>query len=220
MSLRTRAMSCLLLTMICLAAPGCVRGTRPAPDLTYLDISPGPAPGLSDGSQDVLLLRRFEVQSPFDDRRFLYKTGSGTYRSDYYVRFVASPADLLTDKLETWLNESRLFQAVVESGSAVEYRYILEGEIREFYGDYSNPGLTTAVIKAEFVLVDDLEGKGKIVFKKQYRHAEPAPSSDARALAATWGATLRKILLGLTTDLQAALADDTATRGLKQPTSP
>ena len=97
----------------------------------------------------------------------------------------------MTDELETWLNESRLFQAVVESGSAVAYRYILETEIREFYWDYSNPGLTTAVIKAEFVLVEDLEGEGKILFRKQYRHAELAPSSDAHALAATWGATSR-----------------------------
>jgi ABC-type uncharacterized transport system auxiliary subunit len=200
-------MSSFLLAMICVAAAGCVRGTRPAPDLTYLDISPGTAPGLSDGSQDVLLLRRLEVQSPFDDRRFLYKTGSGTYESDYYVRFVASPADLLTAKLETWLNESRLFQAVVESGSAVEYRYILEGEIREFYGDYSNPGQTTAVIEAEFVLVDDLGGAGMIVLNKQYRHVEPITSPDASALGAGWGTALRRVFLDLVTDLQGSLVN-------------
>jgi cholesterol transport system auxiliary component len=201
----------LLLLIVGLAGVACVRGNRPAPDLTYLEIDPGTAPAPSGGSQDVLLLRRLDVQSPFDDRRFLYKTGSGTYESDYYVRFVASPADLLTDRLEIWLDESRLFQAVVESGSTAEYRYVLEGEILELYGDYSSPGQVTAVISSEFVLVDDLDGAGRIVFNKQYRQAEPAASSDAGALATSWGSALRQIFLQLTTDLQVLLAKQNGT---------
>jgi len=195
-----------LLTMLCLAMVGCVRGTRPAPDLTYLDISPGKTPDTSVISQDVLLLRRLDVESPFDDRRFHYRTGPGTYESDYYVRFVASPADLLTDRLEAWLSEGSLFRAVVEPGSSVDYRYILEGEILELYGDYSDPRRPLAVLKAEFLLVDDLEGAGKIVFQKQYRRAEPVASSDPGALASGWGTALRGLLLELTSDLQAKLA--------------
>ena len=168
---RTKPNSVFFVTMLCLAAVGCIRGTRPAPELTYLDILPGAAPKTSGASNEVLLLRRLDVESPFDDRRFLYRTEPGTYESDYYVRFVAAPADLLTERLETWLSESEIFQAVVEAGSSVEYRYILEGEILELYGDYTNPQQPKAVINADFVLVDDLEGAGKIVFKKQYRQS-------------------------------------------------
>lgn len=203
---RMRTLLPFLLALISLVVPACVRGTRPAPDLTYLDINPGAAPAPSGGTKDVLLLRRFEVQSPFDDRRFLYKTGGGAYASDYYVRFVASPADLLTDRLETWLDQSRLFGTVVESGSTAEYRYILEGEILELYGDYTAPGPPAAVIKGEFVLVDDLDGAGKIVFEREYRETEQAAASDAGALATSWGAALRRIFLQLTQDLQATFA--------------
>ena len=202
---RTITVLPFLLVMVGLAV-GCVRGTRPAPDLTYLEISPGTAPATPGVSLDVLLLRRLEVESPFDDRRFIYKTGSGTYESDYYVRFVSSPADLLTDQLEAWLNESRLFSAVVEPGSSAEYRYILEGQILELYGDYTNPQQANAVIEADFVLVDDLEGAGRIVFKKQYGHAESVSSSNAVALAEGWGIGFRRVLLELTTDFQATLA--------------
>lgn len=207
MSLRIRAMSCFLLAMICVAAVGCVRGTRPAPELTYLDISPGTAPGATKASQNVLLLRRLEVESPFDDRRLHYRTGSQTFEADYYVRFVASPADVLTDRLETWLTESQLFEAVVDPGSSAEYRYILEGEILGLYGDYTDPEQPRAVIQAEIILVDDLEGAGKIVLNKQYRHVEPITSPDARALAAGWGTALRRVFLDLVTDLQGSLVN-------------
>jgi ABC-type uncharacterized transport system auxiliary subunit len=208
MSVRTATIRSVvfLLGMLCLATPGCVRGTRPASDLTHLDIDPGAAPAASASPQGVLLLRRFDVESPFDDRRFHYKIGAGTYRSDYYVRFVASPADLLTDRLETWLQESGLFRAVVEPGSSVEYDYILEGEIVALHGDYSRPKAAHAVIKAEFVLVDDREGAGEIVFEEQYEHAEPLTSSEAHALAVAWGTALRKVFLELTRDLQRPLA--------------
>jgi cholesterol transport system auxiliary component len=194
-----------LVAMLCLAAAGCVRGTRPAPDLTYLDISPGSAPVTNGSSQEVLLLRRLDVQSPFDDRRFHYRTGPGTYETDYYVRFVASPSDLLTDRLEEWLNESRIFHAVVESGSSAEYRYILEGEILELYGDYTKPQQAAAVIEADFVLVDDRVGAGRIVFEKQYRQTVPVVPSDARILAASWGEALRGVFLKLVEDLQGTL---------------
>lgn len=203
---QTRTVLRFLIAMFCLSGAGCLRGTRPAPDLTYLDISPGTVPESPEVSREVLLLRRIDIESPFDDSRFHYRTAPGTYESDYYVRFVASPADFLTERMEAWLNESRLFQAVVESGSSVEYRYILEGQILELFGDYTNPQQALAVIKADFVLVDDLEGAGKIVFKKQYRHTEPLASSEARALATSWGRALRKLLLELTSDLQGAFA--------------
>jgi hypothetical protein len=78
-------------------------------------------------------------------------------------------------------------------------------------GDYSSPGQVTAVISSEFVLVDDLDGAGRIVFNKQYGQAEPAASSDAGALAASWGSALRQIFLQLTNDLQVLLAKQNGT---------
>lgn len=194
----------LLLSLASLGA-GCIRGTRPAPDLLYLDVQPGSVPEALAPSQEVLLLRRLDVQSPYDDRRFVYRTGSGTYESDYYVRFAAPPAEILTDRVEHWLAESGLCQAVVEPGTRVEYRYVLEGEVLELYGDYTNPQQPRAVLKLEFVLVDDLEGAGKIVFSKQYRRAEPMGSPGARSLAGSWGSALRAVLLELTIDLKGSL---------------
>jgi ABC-type uncharacterized transport system auxiliary subunit len=196
----------LLPAIICLTGGGCVRGTRSAPDLTYLDVDPGPALETLGISPEVLLLRRLDVASPFDDRRFIYKTAPGTYESDYYVRFVAPPAELLTERLEAWLSESGLFGAVVEPGSSVDFRYVLEGELQELFGDYSNPQQPEAVIQAEFVLVDDLEGAGKVIFKRQYRHTEPVNSSGGKAVAASWRIALRSILLELSTDLRSHLA--------------
>jgi len=194
----------LLFSLVSLGA-GCVRGTRPAPDLLYLDIHPGSVPEASQASSEVVLLRRLDVGSPFDDRRFVYRTGSETYESDYYVRFAASPAEILTDRVEAWLNESHLFEGVVESGSRVEYRYILEGEVLELYGDYTDPQQPRAVLKLDFVLVDDLEGAGKIVFSRQYRRVEAMSSPRAQSLAEGWGSALRAVLQELTSDLKNSL---------------
>lgn len=202
----TSILVCAALSLF-LIASGCLRGVRSAPDLTHLDINPGTAPSAGAISGETLMLRRIHIQSPFDDRRFTYKTGSGTYKQDYYVRFVASPSDLFTDRMETWLAESRLLRAVVEPGTSVDYRYVLEGEITELFGDYSDPQKPMAVIAADFTLVDDMEGRGKIVFNKGYRYVEPVASSGAESLAASWGTALRKMLLALTGDLQGRFSE-------------
>jgi len=202
MKYRTTSILICVAASLLLVASACVRGVRPAPDLTYLDIIPGKASPAESISGDVLLLHRIGIQSPFDDRRLNYRTGPGTFEPDYYIRFVAAPSDIVTGRLETWLAESRLFQAVVESGTSVEYRYILEGEIIELYGDYSNPQQPSAVITAEFTLVDDAEGMGRIVLNNRYRQVVPVSSPNPDGLAAGWGTALRNMFLDLTADIQ------------------
>ncbi len=202
-----RTLIACLLAMLVFTLTGCLRGTRSAPDLEHFDISPGDAPRAPRSSAHVLMLRRLDVESPFEDRRFLYRTGPSTYEPDYYIRFVASPAELLTNRLEEWIEEMGLFAAVVEPGSSAEYRYILEGQILQLYGDYTDPRQPKAVIKAEFVLVDDQDGAGKILFERQYQQAEPVISSAADGLATGWGQAVRSVFLALGSDLQESLQD-------------
>jgi ABC-type uncharacterized transport system auxiliary subunit len=200
----------------CTLALSCGALSRPAPDRALFAIDPGPPPAASPSResgaraadpparQAVLRVRRLRVLSPYDAGAFVYRAGADEFRTDYYNGFVAPPAELLTGRLIEWLARTGPFDAVVDAGSAVPARYLLEGTVTALYGDYADRAAPTAVIAIKVFVLDESGAAGsnaRIAFQKEYRAAAPIQPGTAAGLVRGWGQALRQISEELTADL-------------------
>jgi cholesterol transport system auxiliary component len=201
MTFNLRPVACLALGLISTFAAGCGM-SRPYPEKTLFAVDPGQAPKVSRPvSPGTVLIRSVYVASPFDAQTFFYRRGGSQYELDYYNGFVAAPAQLLTGSLLTWMGQSGLFAAVVESGSRMTAQYVLEGNVMEMYGDYSEPKAPKARMAVSFFLLDVRPVDAVIVFQKSYHAAAPISGAGPEAMAAAVNAAYRSILVELTGDL-------------------
>lgn len=201
MTVNLRPVACLALGLISTLAVGCGM-SRPYAEKTLFAVEPGQAPKTSRPvSPSTVLIRGVRVASPFDAQTFFYKRAGSQYQLDYYNGFIASPEQLLTGTLLTWMGQSGLFTAVVESGSRMNPQYVLEGNVTEMYGDYSDAKAPKARLAASFFLLDVRPVDALIVFQKSYHAAAPISGPGPDAMAAALNAAYRTILVELTDDL-------------------
>ena len=192
---------------------GCGSLSRPYPDKSLYGISAGDLPQRSDSPRHgVLMVKRMRVNRQYADANFIYKTGSSQFKLDYYAGFIATPDHVFGGELANWLSRSGLYSSVVTAGSSAEYQSLLESNITELYGDYTqNP--PTAVIEARFFLIGESGGALAIKFQKTYRQTEPLGSPGADKLADGWNKAFREILTSLVNDLaQVPPGDGSASR--------
>jgi uncharacterized lipoprotein YmbA len=210
--------------LACALMSGCGLET-PYPDKEYFAIDPGPStgrPAMTKAAEAnngmVLQVQRLRVASPFDGSTFVYKTGPAQYRSDYYNGFITPTPIMLTGKLIEWLSSTGLYSSVVDTSNSADHHYVLEGNVTELCGDYTE-AVPKAVIAAKFFLLDDSSGETDIVFEKAYRQAAALTANTPAALAAAWGQAYRVILEELAADLshtkQPAPQGASATAGRK-----
>ncbi len=192
------------LVLVASFSSACLPKPRPAPDITYEDISVALPEQTSSAVDATLLVRRLRVVAPFDRSSFYYKTGDGTFEFDYYYRFIAPPGDLLTNGTREWLDAAGLFAGVIDPRSRLEYRYVAEGTVTELFGDYT--GTTPkAVIGMDLTLLDDAEGLAKTLLRKKYRVEVTVESSDQTRYADAVGKALARILENFRQDLGSVL---------------
>lgn len=202
MTLTLRAAACLVLGLVAMCALGC-NMSRPYPQKTLFALDPGQAPKASAPvSPATVVVRSVYVASPFDAQTFFYRRAGSQYELDYYNGFVAAPEQLLTGSLLTWMGQSGLFAAVVESSSRMTAQYVLEGNVTEMYGDYCDPKAPQARMAASFFLLDVRPVDAAIVFQKSYHACAPIGGSGPEAMAAAVNAAYRNILVELSGDLR------------------
>ena len=181
---------------------GCSAMSKPFPGKNFFAIDAGrPEAAGRRVSESTLRVRQVRVASPYDARAFVYKIGGARFETDYYNGFIAEPAAILTGELVEWLAGSGLFGSVVASDNGADHRFILEGNVRGLYGDYSVREAPKAVIEVKFFLLDDGGAKIVIPFKKGYKKTASCKDDSPAALVAAWGKAYREILAELTADL-------------------
>ena len=201
MTVNLRAAACLALGLITACAVGCGM-SRPYPEKALFALDPGQAPQAArPASPATVLIRSVYVASPFDAQTFFYKRGGLQYELDYYNGFVAAPEQLLTGSLLMWMGQSGLFAATVESGSRMTAPYVLEANVTEMYGDYSDAKAPKARMAASFFLLDVRPVDAVIVFQKSYHASAPINGVGPGAVAAAINAAYRSILVELSGDL-------------------
>ena len=195
-----RNVPCLLLALLPVLASGC--SSQPFPNKALFVIDPGQPPKVyPQVCAATIQVQRVRVASPSDAQTFLYRREGSRYETDYYNGFIAPPERLLTGTLIDWASRTGLFGAVVDSGSGLTHRYVLEGMVSAMYGDYSDPKAAKAVVTVQFFLIDDKALDARIVFNKTYKATPPIAGPAPDAMATAVSGAYRSILTSLTEDL-------------------
>ena len=150
----------------------------------------------------ILEVRHFTIDSAFNGKGFVYRTGEFEYESDFYNEFLVSPSAMITEKARTWLSESGLFKIVLDPGSQVDPTHIIEGNIIELYGDFRDKSSPTAVMEMRIFLLKVNPGKDpSFVYGKTYKSSTGVDSKSPEGLVNTLGRCLEEILTNLEKDL-------------------
>ncbi len=153
-------------------------------------------------AESVLEVRRFTIDSAFDGKGLVYRTGEFEYESDFYNEFLASPAAMIADKTRTWLSEAGLFKTVLDIGSQVDPTHVVEGNITALYGDFRDKSSPRAIIEMRiFLLKAKAGGASDPVFGKKYQSSAGIEAEGPEALVKALDKCLEDILTSLEKDL-------------------
>ncbi len=182
---------------------GCAQIEKPYPAKQHFIIDAGnPAVTQTTQQGTVLRVQRLRVAHPFARQSFVYRRSQSEYETDYYHVFTADPALLITGETIQWLDNTRLFDAVIDTASSIDHQYLLEGQVTALYGDFMPDLPPRAVLNVKFFLIDDRGHNSQVHFQNEYSQTEPLPEPpDASSLANAWGDCLRRILAALADDL-------------------
>jgi len=192
--------------MLLAALPsGCVSLERSYPDKHYfvLEISGSEKPSDRAGN-GVLEISDMHISPRYEGQSFVYRISEGSYESDFYNQFLIAPAALVTEELRRGLDQSRIFQYVINSSNELQPTYRLEGTVNALYGDFRNASTSRAVLEMEFFLSKPTAGASEIVFAKKYSKSVPLSGRTPEALVKGWNQALEGILTAFVADLKAA----------------
>jgi cholesterol transport system auxiliary component len=189
------------LTLLVLS--GCVSLTKSFPDKHYyaLDVTRHGEPGVPV-SGAVLDVRGLFVSPRFEGKELVYRTGDTRYESDFYNAWFVSPSAMLTQQVQSWLRNARLFEHVVATPSYLDATYILEGTVTALYGDYRQQGGHKAVVGMQIVLIEDTLTRTAIVFQRDYHQMVELTETSPDELTRGWNQGLQQIFMALEEDLR------------------
>jgi cholesterol transport system auxiliary component len=144
------------------------------------------------------------ISPRYEGQSFIYRLSEGSYESDFYNQFLIAPAALVTEEVRRGLDQSRIFQHVINSANQLQPTYRLEGTVNALYGDFRNAGTPRAVLEMEFFLSKLTPGAPEIVIAKRYSKSVPLSGRTPEALVKGWNEALEGILAALVQDLKSA----------------
>ncbi len=203
-----RIVSCFCVSMSAwiLMLAGCGSG-QPYSKKYYVLGATRPAESTQAETDCILEIRRFTIDSAFDGKGLVYRTGQFEYESDYYNEFLTFPSAMVTEKTRNWLSESGLFKRVLDVGSQIDPTHTLEANITALYGDLRDKLSPEATIEMRvFLLKTQTSAEPLLVFGKTYKSSVPIEAKSPEALVEALDHCLGKILSSLEEDLVEKLA--------------
>lgn len=150
----------------------------------------------------VLKVRKFRVSPQYETKSFVYREGDFAYESDFYNEFLISPGSMFTEEVRQWLEQSGLFQQVVDFSSYMEATHVLEGAITALYGDYRESRRPRAVLEMQFFLFEDVSARFALVFQNLYRREVLLERVSPVILVKGWNDAFRQIMTEFEKDLR------------------
>lgn len=192
-----------LAALLVILLAGCAGIQKSYPDKRYFALeAPRSVRTTSPASAAVIRLRHFRVTPAYEGKELVYRTGDLTYQSDFYNEFFIFPTAMMMEATRSWLDDSGLFQYVVDAPSQVMPDYTLEGVLTALYGDYRDQQAPKAVLGLQFLITSGRESRPEIVFHSEYRREVPLNNGRPETLVAGWNEALSRILSDFEADLR------------------
>ncbi len=202
MTKRFRLSAALMLAVLQLVWLGGCLGKlqQPPVEKRSFDLAMQRSGGKAQPVGDALVVRRLGVSPRYAGRELVYRRDETSFVTDYYNVFFVSPSDMLTQGLREWLAAGGLYRHVLEPSSLARPQLWLEGNVSEFYGDYSG-SQAKAVVAMQFALLDENGPETRIEFSGEYRREVPCAGKDPKALVLAMRQAVAEIYGELEKDL-------------------
>ena len=153
-------------------------------------------------NKKILEVVRFSIDSAFNTRELICRTGESLYEPDFYNCFLASPESMIAEKTRCWLSDSGIFKFVLDRTSRIQPTHLLEGNITAIYCDCRDEKSPIAVMELKIFLSEiNSNPDPNIVFSKTYRSNIPLQTGENQILVQTLNVCLAEILTTMEKDL-------------------
>jgi uncharacterized lipoprotein YmbA len=192
--------ACLLtLALLC-----CGCGKPPMLVKKYLLEYPAPVVKVTP-LEENLRVEQFAVAQAFNTAAMVYRTSP--YKADNYnySRWQVNPGYLVTDYLVRDLRSSRLFKAVLPTGSPTKARFVLEGGVEEIQ-ELDLGETWKASLGLNITLLDTSEDEitKRVLFQKNYQAAETMTEKTPGGLAQAMSRAMEQLSAQIITDVYQA----------------
>jgi ABC-type uncharacterized transport system auxiliary subunit len=175
-----------------------------------------PAPERLSGAaaSDTIMVYRFLLARSVPMDALVVTQAKGAAPSGLQYRWEENPADMITDLIQRDMQNSGLFKKAVDQASSAEYRYALEGAIKNLQGVIKDQG-AKAVLEIDVNLTDFEQpaGANKSIVKKTYKIEVPSADSKPQSLIKAFNSAVREFSEQLRADVAAALSKGGARKG-------
>jgi len=120
------------------------------------------------------------VAAPFSGRNLVIRQSDFGYEIDPYAQFAASPASMWTEAVRAWLDEHRLFERVLATGSSADASLTLETNLLEAVIDRRSGQPAASRVTMRFLLIDN-GASYRILLDRTFSRAEPIQGKGAES---------------------------------------
>jgi hypothetical protein len=140
------------------------------------------------------------MSTSFASSELVYRLDDVRFAQDYYHRFMAPPALMLSSSMAEWLARSGPF-SIVQAGATASAPLVLEATFQELYGDFRDSRTPEAVITVQFSIVDVSGSAAETVLAKTITRRIAIERSSAPQLVRGYNVALGQILDELRTEM-------------------
>jgi ABC-type uncharacterized transport system auxiliary subunit len=168
---------------------------KPGPEVHYYALSVPLPENAPPAGAPSLMLRRFVARDPFGQEAMVFRSGSYKVSFYGYHRWIAPPANLISDWTLRYLRGAGLFSQVSEYSGDLA----LTAVIRDFT-ELDNRDSWAADLSIDFMITRTTDGA--TVWMQSYSSSQRASRRNPEAVAEAMSQGLSQVLAKLATDLR------------------
>lgn len=183
----------------------CPNVNKPYPERTFFLFEvTNPSDTATTVQGTVLDINRFSISPTSEGREFIYRTTDLEFKSDFYNQFFRPPSNIMTETVRQWINQTGVFDTVLNPASLAIANYSIEGNIVELYGDYRNLASPKAILSIQLFLIKISEDGNDpdILLSKTYSSEQAIGTASPQNLMNGWNLALEDILNEFLSDLK------------------
>lgn len=197
--------SVLVLAVVALAS-ACVDLSVPAPEIHQYRIDYTPPPISGKPLPVVLRVVPFETVAIYERDAIVYRENPHSAGTYYYHRWMAAPADMVTDLLTRDLVASGLYETVQRGAGLITADYQLNGVVEEMEESVKAGGCSAHLALRVLLTASTRPYQTQALFQRRYEVQEPCEGNEASSFVNAMSSAMKEISRRIQDDVHAAIA--------------